>query len=41
MLILKNCKFIPFLTEGTDLVEGDVLVNGFCFPQVEGLEDQA
>ena len=28
MLILKNCKFIPFLTEGTDLAEGDVLVNG-------------
>ena len=28
MLILKNCKFVPFLTEGTDLAEGDVLVNG-------------
>ncbi len=26
MLILKNCKFVSFLTEGTDLTEGDVLV---------------
>ena len=28
MLYLKNCRFVPFLTEGTDLAEGDVLVNG-------------
>ncbi len=27
MLILKNCRFIPYLTEGTDLNAGDVLVN--------------
>ena len=26
MLYLKNCRFIPFLTEGTDLATGDVLV---------------
>ena len=26
MLILKNCRFVPFLTEGTDLTEGDVVV---------------
>ena len=28
MLYLKNCRFVPFLTEGTDLAEGDILVNG-------------
>ena len=28
MLLLKNCKLIPFLTEGTELTEADVLVDG-------------
>ena len=28
MLILKNCRFVPFLTEGTDLTQGDVLLDG-------------
>ena len=28
MLILKNASFVPFLTEGTDLKKGDVLVKG-------------
>ena len=27
-MILKNCGFVPFLTEGTDLTKGDVLVTG-------------
>ena len=26
MLVLKNCKFVPFLTEGVDFEAGDVLV---------------
>ena len=25
MLVLKNCRFVPFLTEGTDALTGDVL----------------
>ena len=26
MLVLKNCKFVPFLTEGVDFETGDVFV---------------
>ena len=26
MLVLRNCRFIPFLTEGSGLTQGDVQV---------------
>ena len=34
MLILKNCRFVPFLTEGTDLTQGDVLLDGHTIARI-------
>lgn len=28
MLILRNCKLVPLLTEGTDLVDADIALSG-------------
>lgn len=43
MLVLRNCKLVPELTEGTDLREADILVAGEyikdIFPVGSRIED--
>lgn len=37
MLVLRNCKFVEALTEGTDLKEGDVLIENNLIKEIQPL----